>query len=266
VNSDCTHWQGSIAAYVDGELPADARQAFRLHAQSCAACAMQALAAAEAKLAIRSAGQRYSAPPELRSRVAQLIAGGGAPRMTIAAQADDSVFQPQRKLIRWPQWAMAAAALLIIAVGSFMAVNQQQQRQALTEFADLHVVALASANPVEVVSSDKHTVKPWFQGRIPFAFDLPELGGSPFSLMGGRVVYFRQEPGAHLIFSYQRHLISTFVLRDTAQLALPTPAMSDRSSSFNLRSWTQNGLRYVVIGDVNPGAIQQLSELLQHAH
>ena len=62
MNSDCTHWQGSIAAYVDGELPADARQAFRLHAQSCAACAMQALAAAEAKLAIRSAGQRYSAP------------------------------------------------------------------------------------------------------------------------------------------------------------------------------------------------------------
>ena len=96
MNSDCTHWQGSIAAYVDGELPADARQAFRLHAQSCAACAMQALAAAEAKLAIRSAGQRYNAPPELRSRVAQLIAGGGAPRVAIAAQGGDSVFQPRK--------------------------------------------------------------------------------------------------------------------------------------------------------------------------
>src|SRR5207302_1654019 len=130
-------------------------------------------------------------------------------------------------------------------------------------FADLHVATLASANPVEVVSSDKHTVKPWFQGRIPFAFELPELGGTPFTLVGGRVAYFRQEPAAQLVFGYQKHMISVFVMRDAAPLSIESGA--DHTSSFHLRSWQQNGLRYVVIGDVNNGTIQQLSALWQHA-
>jgi anti-sigma factor RsiW len=156
--------------------------------------------------------------------------------------------------------------LLLAAADLFVIANlREQQRQSLGEFADLHVATLASASPVEVVSSDRHTVKPWFQGRIPFTFDLPEGQGSPFALVGGRVAYFHQEPGAHLVFAYQRHLIATFIFRDTPQLALPTPFAANREASFNLQSWTQGGLRYAVIGDANSGAIQQLRERLQHA-
>ena len=136
--------------------------------------------------------------------------------------------------------------------GGLFVANRRQQAKALAEFADLHVAALASANPVEVISTDRHTVKPWFQGRIPFTFDLPELQGSPFALLGGRVAYFHQEPAAHLIFRYQRHLISVFIFRDASQAALPTSAIADQTSSFRLRSWTQGGLRYVVIGDAGP--------------
>ena len=155
---------------------------------------------------------------------------------------------------------------MLVAAGLFVVANlRQQQRQSLGEFVDLYVATLASANPVEVLSSDRHTVKPWFQGRIPFTFDLPELQGSPFTLVGGRATYFHQEPGAHLVFAYQRHLISTFIFRDTSQLGLPAPPAATREASFNLRSWTQGGLRYVVIGDANAGAIRQLSEQLQHA-
>jgi len=101
--------------------------------------------------------------------------------------------------------------------------------------------------------------------RIPFTFDLPELQGSPFTLLGGRVAYFHQEPAAHLIFRYQRHLISVFILRDASQAALPTSSIADQTSSFRLRSWTQGGLRYVVIGDTSDGTIQQLAGLLHFA-
>ena len=125
------------------------------------------------------------------------------------------------------------------------------------------MTALASANPVEVVSTDRHTVKPWFQGRIPFTFDLPELQGTPFTLVGGRVVYFHQEPGAHLIFGYQRHFISVFIFRDTPQLAMPVSFFADKSSSFTVRTWTQQGLRYVMLGDANAAVIENLRELLQ---
>ena len=142
---------------------------------------------------------------------------------------------------RWPRWALATAALLVLAAGLFVAVNRRQGAKAVAELADLHVTALASANPVEVVSTDRHTVKPWFQGRIPFTFDLPELQGTPFTLVGGRVAYFHQEPGAHLIFGYQRHFISVFIFRDTPQLSMPASFFADKTSSFTLRTWTNRG-------------------------
>ena len=64
----------------------------------------------------------------------------------------------------------------------------------MSELVDLHVATLASSNPIDVVSSDRHTVKPWFEGKIPFTFNLPELQNSPFTLVGGRVSYLNQSP------------------------------------------------------------------------
>jgi anti-sigma factor (TIGR02949 family) len=254
----CTQWQDRIQLYADGELPAGDRDAFRAHAQSCAACAAQALAAAEARLAVRDAGQRYEAPADLRARVARIARGEHG--LAIAAVADRD-YSPRRSAwFAMPRWATAAAAVLLVAAGILLVANQREQRQALAEFADLHVATLASANPVEVVSTDRHTVKPWFQSRIPFAFDLPELAGTPFTLIGGRVAYVQQQPAAQLLFGYQKHMISVFVLHDGA------PAAGDEhASSFHVRSWRQNDLRYVVLGDASDGVIQQLSDLLQRA-
>src|SRR3989454_12268228 len=74
---------------------------------------------------------------------------------------------------------------------------------------------------VDVISSDRHTVKPWFQGKIPFAFDLPQLQNSEFSLLGGRMAYLDQTPGAHLIYDMRKHHISVFVFQERS-LRLPT--------------------------------------------
>jgi anti-sigma factor RsiW len=262
----CTEWHDRIDAYVDAELPASEMVAFRAHAEQCAACAASALALTESKLAIRRAGNRYTASSELRARISSLAQG----QDLVKGEAEPARVKQQRYWTgidrftsgMWPRWALAAAALLLITVGLFVA-NRRQEAKTLAEFADLHVAALASANPVEVISTDRHTVKPWFQGRIPFTFDLPELQGSPFTLLGGRVAYFHQEPAAHLIFRYQRHLISAFIFRDASQGALPTSSITDQASSFRLRSWTQGGLRYVVIGDASAGTIQQLADLLR---
>ncbi|MGO9306557.1 MAG: DUF3619 family protein [Candidatus Korobacteraceae bacterium] len=264
----CTDWQERIDAYVDAELPSSEMDAFRAHAEKCAACAASALALTESKLAIRRAGNRYTASAQLRTRIASLAQG----QETDETKAEPAHVGHQRHWTgverfasgMWPRWALAAAALLLITVGLFV-VNRRQESKTLAEFADLHVAALASANPVEVLSTDRHTVKTWIQGRIPFTFDLPELQGSPFALLGGRVAYFHQEPAAHLIFRYQRHLISVFIFREASQIALPTSSTADQTSSFRLRTWTQGGLRYVVIGDANAGTIQQLADLLHSA-
>jgi anti-sigma factor RsiW len=136
--------------------------------------------------------------------------------------------------------------------------------------ADLHVAALASATPVDVISSDRHTVKPWFQGKIPFSFNLPELQGSQFTLLGGRVTYFAQTPGAHLIYQLRKHEISVFIFQDRAfesrgEEAADLPGGLAHALSFNVENWSQNGLRYFVVGDVSADDIQALSKLLRDA-
>jgi anti-sigma factor RsiW len=130
----------------------------------------------------------------------------------------------------------------------------------------LHVETLASSSPVDVISTDRHTVKPWFQGKIPFAFDLPELQNSQFSLVGGRMTYLDQTPGAHLIYDVRKHHISVFVFQEQA---LKLPAMLDESSlspkklPFNMETWSQAGLRYFVIGDASAADIDNLAKLFK---
>jgi anti-sigma factor (TIGR02949 family) len=259
--TNCLEWRDQIEAYVDAELPPAAMDAFRLHAKSCAACAASALAATQSKMAVRRAASRYTAPSELRARVIALAKIKGQPALA----------KPERRWTdfgrltsaHWPRWALTTAALLVVAAGLFVATNRLQESKVFAEFTDFHVTDLATANPVEVISTDRHTVKPWFQGRIPFTFNLPELQGSSFTLVGGRVSYFHQEPGAHLIFRYQHHLISVFIFRETPQLGLPMSSFAGQTSTFSLRTWTQGGLRYIIIGDAGAGTVQQLAELLR---
>jgi anti-sigma factor RsiW len=109
-------------------------------------------------------------------------------------------------------------------------------------------------------------VKPWFQGKIPFTFNLPELQGSEFILVGGRVAYLEQISGAHLIYQIRKHEISVFIFpeREPAMRGLPS-GMASAAAAFNAETWTQSGLRYFVMGDASPGDIQALSKLLRGA-
>jgi anti-sigma factor RsiW len=108
-------------------------------------------------------------------------------------------------------------------------------------------------------------VKPWFQGRIPFTFNLPELQGSPFALLGGRVTYLAQTPGAHLIYQVRKHEVSVFIFQDRGKETESLSSGPVHAQSFTVQNWTQNGLRYFVIGDVGAEDIEALSKLLQSA-
>jgi anti-sigma factor RsiW len=173
-----------------------------------------------------------------------------------------------------PVFAAAAAVLLIVAGGriiqltsarphTLLVEDASQQSRNVGELADLHVTTLASANPVDVVSSDRHNVKPWFAGKIPFTFDLPELQGSPFELVGGRVSYLEQAPGAQLLFRVRKHQISVFIFqaRDLSRDFAVTDERDARS--FHLQSWRKGGLQYFAISDVAPEDLRELGDLLR---
>lgn len=128
---------------------------------------------------------------------------------------------------------------------------------------DQHITNLASANPVDVVSSDRHTVKPWYAGRLPFTFNLPELAGSSFQLTGGKVAYVAQQPGAQLWYQAGPHRISVFIFQ--ARDAKVKPVFN-HDLSFNVNRWTEGGLVYYLVTDGSPDEAGKLVQMFQDAN
>jgi anti-sigma factor RsiW len=244
-------WTAKLEPYLDGELSSQEMRDLDAHLRTCPDCASEVLHRVQLKRSLQSTGRRFSPSPEFRQRVHRQIAAH--PRTS-----------------PWKIWSTAAAvfATLLLAGLLFHYYGRlnQERNQTYSELADLHVATLASANPVDVVSTDRHTVKPWFQGKLPFTFNLPELQNSDFTLVGGRVAYLGQAPGAHLIYQIRKHQISVFILQERAlDLALSLPSRGDKAQSFNLETWNQSGLRYFVLGDANSDDIHKLADLLKTA-
>jgi anti-sigma factor RsiW len=240
-----------LDTYLDGELPADEMRDLDAHLRSCAPCAADVLNRLQMKRAVHSAGMRYRPSSDFRERV----------RKSVAAKR---VRSPIRG---WLGAAVAVALLLIVGFVTFsVRQGQIERQQAFSELADLHVAALASANPVDVISTDRHTVKPWFQGKIPFTFSLPELQGTEFTLVGGRVAYLGQSAGAELIYQIRKHQISVFIFQDRGAVReLGSNARSQKELSFNIETWNHGGLRYFVIGDASGDDLRKLADMLEAA-
>ena len=257
----CELWEAKIDAYVDGELAQDEQRALREHLASCAACSQEALGRMELKRAVHAAGKRYQPSGEFRARVAQQTwAKAADPRQ--AGQRPASTFEGWAWMRDWRP-RLAAVAVVLIAFGiSILHVRGMQRQQVMREIADLHASNLASANPVDVVSTDKHTVKPWFAGKLPFTFDLPELAGTQFELIGGRMVFVEQEPAALLVYGIRKHKITVLISLDRD--GVEKLGSSEASvHSFHLETWSQGGLRYVVISDAAAPDVQALAEMFR---
>lgn len=238
-------WREQVDLYVDGELEPASQQAFSGHVQGCSDCATAVLEQLELKKAVRLAGKRFTAPPDLYASVRRQI-------------------HPEARATRGWSWGLVSAALILfIALGFGWYARSHSENATLAELVDLHVNMLASPNPVDVISSDKHTVKPWYQGKLPFTFNFPNpAANSPLTLIGGKVVYVQHSPGAELVYQVRLHKISVFVFqaRDVSD------AGSAYGSAFTVNSWQQNGLQYSVVTDASKEDAEQLRALLEEAN
>lgn len=246
---NCEIWQDKLDAFVDLELPAAELRDFQTHLRGCAACSAEAVARQRLKSQTRIAGQRFSPSAEFEKKM-------------LATKST--------KTARW-SWlpalaaaAAAAAAAIVFFAGFVMFQQHARGHELVSQFVDQHVATMASVNPVDVVSNDSHNVKPWFQGKVPFSVDMPNLENSQFTLVGGRVSFVQQNPAAQLVFAVRQHRISVFVMRETGETArLGEDSGPNRRLGFNTQSWTEDGLRYFAISDVNPNDVRELCERLK---
>jgi anti-sigma factor RsiW len=240
-----------LPRYLDNEVSEDEAQQIHAHLLTCPVCAAELAMLVRMKRALRSAHLRFEPSPDFQRRVHTQIS-------------------PPRRLT-WRKLGLLAigqvfAMLLLGLTVKYWATQSDQN--AFSEIIDLHVATLASANPVDVVSSDRHTVKPWFEGRLPFTFDVPELKGTEFTLIGGRVTYLHQAPGGHLVFGFGKHRISLFVFqnRPELQLEIPNDDAGSTNYSYSFYSSSEEGLRFVLVGDVNSQEAQKLGQLIYAAN
>jgi anti-sigma factor RsiW len=253
----CESWKEKLDTYLDGELPEAEMRSFDAHLRTCQSCSADAVPRVQMKRAIQVAGKRFTPTPDFRRKMQQRMALKPKPSFRLG----------------WMALA-AVATILLAAVLTNTYMRTQSAKDAayrdhvFSEIADLHVAMLASSSPVDVLSTDRHTVKPWFQGKIPFAFNLPELQNSEFSLLGGRMTYLGQTPGAHLIYDVRKHHISVFIFQERS-LNLPSSWGANsplpKSLPFNVETWSQDGLRFFIIGDASAADIESLAKLFKAA-
>src|SRR5436309_5400727 len=239
-------WRRKINLYVDDELAPAAQEEVSTHVKSCAECTAAMVEQMELKKAIRVAGQRFSAPPELRASIRK------------------NMGKTRTRSWGW-RWGLATACLLLLVCLAFVYFSiPKESNSLLAEVVDQHITSLASQSPVDVVSTDRHTVKPWFQGRIPFSFNLPELADSLFALIGGKTAYLAQNPGAELLYEVRKHRISVFIFQSNGgEKEMPSP---DRRFSFTVAAWSQAGLQFYLFTDAPSEDANHLVSMFKEAN
>ncbi len=243
----------TLSAFIDGELSAVALQKAQQHLNGCHSCALRVLSVTQLKAATAHAGHCFSPTAETLARLTTQL---HAPSQTKKTAHIDS--------IRPGAWATLAAALLLVA--SLLGWRQIHQTNTLAaELLDQHLATLASGAAPQVISTDRHTVKPWFQGRLPFSFNLPEAVALPPDtvLKGADLTYFHGQPAALLLFTIHKHEVSIFLTQRTNVPMLAAP--STTHAGFTIDSATTRELCIVAVSDVNPADLDLLVASLVRA-
>jgi len=245
----CSSAATMLGTYLDGELPPDQSAVVQEHLGTCTHCSSEIAEMARLQRSLRAARGHFTPSAEFRRKVQKQIS------------------KPRRR--SWLIWSTpVGVAFATILLTAFLWIGHARRSAALAELADLHVNALSSSNLVDVVSTDRHTVKPWFQGKIPFSFNLPEFSGTDYTLVGGRMVYFHQQPGAQLIVSMRQHKMSVLIFQRSEDLgrAFSQQSELDRSTSFGIEAWQSQQLSFVLVSDADPAGIDNLARLLKQAN
>ena len=243
----------TISALIDGELPAGEQQQVQQHLNGCHSCALQVLSATQLKAATARAGHRFSPSPETLARLTAQLHSKSQVKKTTRMYS-----------IRPEAWAALAAAILLVV--SFLAWRQIHQTNALTaELLDQHLATLGSGATPQVISTDRHTVKPWFQGRLPFSFNLPDaVALSPdTALKGADLTYFNGQPAALLLFTIHKHQVSIFLTQRANGPFLAT--LPRNHAGFTFDSATTGELCILAVSDVNPADLDLLVASLVRA-
>lgn len=251
----CKEVQRLIDAYEDGELDLATSLQVEEHLRECPTCSRLHRNQQAASWLLRSGALRFQASPELRER--------------IHASLEDAVRREARaeraaSRVSWRMLGAMAASLAVVAIVGWLLATKVATSSAndlvAQEVISGHVRSLMASHLTDMPSSDQHTVKPWFAGKLDFSPHVADLAGDGFPLIGGRLDYLEKRPAAALVYQHRKHIINLFVWpakgHDTAATTLSI-------RGYNLVQWTQSGLIYWAVSDINSRELKDFVRLAQ---
>jgi len=257
---DCKTAHELLPLYFDSELDRTTSREFEAHLDACADCRELLVGLDELRRGLREDAPRYRAPTALRERLADSAAA-------MAAVAESNAVVPTRRYrTPLPLRFAASVALAFAAGGTVVALwnsphgSGTSRDQVASDLFASHWRALAATSPVDVVSSDRHTVKPWFAGKIADAPVVRDFADQGFPLVGGRIDYVGSARVPVLVYRHGQHLIDVFVLASTDAARLDASAMRN---GYRIEAVRLGDQPAAIVTDMDAGEVTKFDQLLQ---
>jgi anti-sigma factor RsiW len=243
----CLEAEPLLHAYLDGELDLSASLGIERHLQSCRECAEAYRKFELLRAAIADADLDFASDAAL-SRVRGALEQAGLPRRAKPGMA-----------WRNSAFLVAAAAALVLAFvlpWRYAAQHDSMDR----EIVDSHIRSLQADHLIDVASSDRHTVKPWFQGKLDFAPQVPDLTAQGFVLVGGRLDVIDSRKAAALVYKRREHVINLWISQGVAARNEPEESSVD---GFHIVRWSKDGMTYRAVSDLDMGELSTFAGLIR---
>jgi anti-sigma factor (TIGR02949 family) len=248
----CELAQTRLHAYLDGELDAAGSSDFNQHLRSCPACAAALGKEEKLRQALQESRLYARAPAGLKLRIQENLPG---PRAEKSAG-----------LLSW-RWLTVAAALLLAAFLGWRQLTTTNERTysetAAIAAVDAHLRSLQPGHLVDVQSTDQHTVKPWFNGKLDVSPPVIDLAAQGFTLIGGRLDYVDARAIGAVVYRRRQHVINLFVSQTSSTER--RPARIDTIQGFNIRHWSDRGLNYWAVSDLAKDELADFGERFESA-
>jgi anti-sigma factor (TIGR02949 family) len=243
-----------LHALLDGELDAGHARDVEAHVATCPACAEELKTFRAMRTAMAKANLKEAAPAHLRRRIEAALAVPparvAAPRQSWLASMRESWKNFFGGFAVGTALSAAVAASLVIAV-----VRNDQNRQIASDVVSAHLRSLQAGHLTDVETSDQHTVKPWFNGKLDVAPPVIDLTAQGFTLIGGRLDYINGQPAASIVYRRRKHVINLFVAQ---QLGVAVRGAKDETvQGFNIRHWSEAGLDLWAVSDIEAGELDE---------